>query len=357
MIIVNARFLTQSMTGVQRYCFEVSVRLKQHYGCQIKFLSPKGILLKKEAETLEAEIIGSYTGYYWEQMELPVYLHKLGSPLLLCMANMAPALYRNKISVIHDVAFMTYPQTFSKSFLYAYKILIPWVIRTSKLILTVSEFSKTEILKYYRINASMVKVLYPGLKEEFRTKVCKENHIGVDYVLAVSSLNYRKNFVRILQAFEQVCKENKNVKLFIVGDMNGSHFATIDIERYINNPCFHFLGRITDKELNTYYNNALCFLFPSLYEGFGSPLLEAQACGCPVITANVTSMPEVTGGSALLCDPVSVEDIKNKILLMINDTDIRNHYKNLGMKNVLRFSYDKTANDMIKIIDSYDNKK
>lgn len=356
MIVVNARFLTQSMTGVQRYCYEVSIRLKQHYGRQIRFLSSKGILLKKEAETLGAEIIGNYTGYYWEQMELPVYLHKLDSPLLLCMANMAPILYRNKISVIHDVAFMTYPQTFSKSFLYAYKILVPWVIRTSRLILTVSEFSKTEILKYYP-NTGMVRVLYPGLKEEFGVKGYKENHIGVDYVLAVSSLNYRKNFVRILQAFEQVCKENKDVKLFIVGDMNGSHFATIDIERYMNNPCFHFLGRISDEELNTYYNNALCFLFPSLYEGFGSPLLEAQACGCPVITADAASMPEVAGGSALLCDPTSVEDIKNKILLMINDTGIRNHYKELGVKNILRFSYDKTANGMIKIIDSYDNKK
>lgn len=357
MIVINARFLTQSMTGVQRYCFEISIRLKHHYGDQIKFVSSKEIVLKEEAEALGTEIIGNHTGYYWEQIELPAYLRAIGSPLLLCMANMAPILYRNKISVIHDIAFMVYPQTFSKSFLYAYKVLIPWVIRTSKLILTVSEFSKNEILRYYSVDSEKVKVLYPGFKKEFGVQEHTKGRIGNNYILAVSSLNYRKNFVRILQAFELVSKERKDVKLLIVGDIRGSHFATIDIEHYINNACFRFLGRVSDMELNTYYNNALCFLFPSLYEGFGSPLLEAQACGCPVITADAASMPEVAGGSALLCNPASVEDIKDKILLMINDAGIRKHYAELGQKNMLRFNYDNTSNDMIKIIDSYDNKK
>jgi glycosyltransferase involved in cell wall biosynthesis len=353
MIVINARFLTQSMTGVQRYCFEISIRLKYHYGNQIKFVSPKGIILKEEAEVLGAKIIGNYTSYYWEQIELPVYLRAIGSPLLLCMANMAPILYKNKISVIHDIAFMVYPQTFSKSFLYAYKVLIPWVIRTSKLVLTVSEFSKNEILRYYSVDSEKVKVLYPGLKKEFRIQEHARECIGGNYILAVSSLNYRKNFVRILQAFELVSKECKDVKLFIVGDIKGNHFATVDIEHYINNPSFCFLGRVSDGELNTYYNNALCFLFPSLYEGFGFPLLEAQACGCPVITSNVASMPEVAGGSALLCNPASVEDIKNKILQMINDVDTRRNYAELGQNNVLRFNYDNTVNNVIEIVNNY----
>ena len=117
-IFVNARFLTQHMTGVQRYAVEICLELKRMMGDDIEFVSPCNIIQKKYAEMLNVRIIGRHKGHIWEQIDLPSYLRKNDNPLLLNLCNTAPLFYKNKIVTVHDVAFMPYPQTFSKSFLY-----------------------------------------------------------------------------------------------------------------------------------------------------------------------------------------------------------------------------------------------
>ena len=149
MIVVNARFLTQPLTGVQRFAFEISRALRDLCNDKdLHFVAPSNILTPKKAKELDVEIIGSHTGHLWEQLDLPLYLRKVGNPLLLNFCNTAPIFYKNKLSTIHDITYIRYPQTFSKSFRYFYKVAIPLVLKTSRHVFTVSNFSKQEISDY-----------------------------------------------------------------------------------------------------------------------------------------------------------------------------------------------------------------
>ena len=128
MLIINSRFLTQEITGVQRFAIEISLRLKDLLKDNVLFVAPYNVIQSEIAKRLNVQIIGNHTGHLWEQWDLPHYLKKNGSPLLLNLCNLAPLRYKNKISTIHDVSFVRYPQTFSKKFLFFYKFMIPKII-------------------------------------------------------------------------------------------------------------------------------------------------------------------------------------------------------------------------------------
>ncbi len=342
-IYVNARFLTQNLTGVQRYAIELSKQLKRLYNGKIKFVCPKNVINKKVFDELDTIIIGKHGGHLWEQWDLPQYLRKHGNPLLLCLCNTAPLYYKNKIVTVHDVAFMAYPQTFSKSFLYVYRFMIPRIMRLAKKVITVSEFSKEEIVKYYGIDREKINVVYNAVGADF----CKMEDARLKkqkYILAVSSLNYRKNFLAVLKAFSILEKTDKETALYIIGDLKNTNFAGINIEQYINNPRINFLGRVSDNELIRYYSNAAAFIYPSIYEGFGIPPLEAQRCGCKVIVADIPPLREVVADSGIYCNPYDVNDIASKMLSSITDSNDLFHK---GYTSSMRFSW-KTSAEKIK---------
>lgn len=342
-IYVNARFLTQKLTGVQRYAIELSKQLKRLYNRKIKFVCPQNVVNKEVFDELNAIIIGKHTRHLWEQWDLPRYLRKHGNPLLLCLCNTAPLYYKNKIVTVHDVAFMAYPQTFSKSFLYVYRFMIPRIMRSAKKVITVSEFSKSEIVKYYGINREKIDVVYNAVGADFRKKE-DEKLKKQKYILAVSSLNYRKNFLAVLKAFSILEKTDKETALYIIGDLKNTNFAGVDIEQYKKDQRINFLGRVSDNELIRYYSNAAAFIYPSIYEGFGIPPLEAQRCGCKVIIADIPPLREVVADSGLYCNPYDVNDIANKMMSSITDS---NDLSNKGDTNSMRFSW-KTSAEKIK---------
>jgi glycosyltransferase involved in cell wall biosynthesis len=348
MLYINSRFLTQPITGVQRFAIEIAKQLKKLYGDEVVFVSPNGILHQDIAKDLDVEIIGKRTGHFWEQLDLPQYLKKQGSPLLLNLANTAPVFYRNKIVTIHDVAFNIYPQTYSKTFLFSYKILIPNIIKTSKLVITVSNFSKQEISRFYHVANENISIVYNAVNEDFKPVLVPDLQ-EENYFLAVSSLNYRKNLVSVLQAFDAVSTQNESIKLYLIGDLDTKSFTKIDIDKYLRNPRIRILGRVTDSELVKYYTNARGFLYPSLYEGFGIPPLEAQACGCPVLVSNTSCLPEVFNDSALYCDPFSIDSIKSGMLSLL-DEDTRKSLQIRGQENVKRFSWEQSALNISNIL-------
>jgi glycosyltransferase involved in cell wall biosynthesis len=167
MLVVNSRFLTQNLTGVQRFAIEISFRLKELLKDEIVFVAPNNIIQKDVAEHLGVKVIGVHLGHIWEQWDLPKWLRKNGNPLLLNLCNMAPVMYKNKISTVHDIAFVRYPQTFSKQFLAVYRFMIPWIISSSKKVLTVSEFSKQEIIEKYGIEQNKILVVYNAVNKKF----------------------------------------------------------------------------------------------------------------------------------------------------------------------------------------------
>lgn len=351
LIVINARFLTQNVTGVQRFAIEICKILKVKFSNDIVFLTPKNINQKELAEELGAQVIGNNCGHVWEQIELPMYLKKHGNPVLVNLCNTAPLFYKNKIVTIHDVGFEVFPNTYSKKFLFFYKWLIPKIISNSKKVLTVSNFSKDEIIKYYGTPAEKVEVVNNAVGSDFH-EIKDETLSTQNYFLAVSSLNYRKNLPLVLKAFELFSKKHSDYKLYIIGDFDSKSFSSLNLDRYERIKGIEFKGRVSDQELIKYYSNAVAFIYPSFYEGFGIPPLEAQSCNCPVIVSAISCLPEIFDQSVLYCNP---EDSDSLLVQMntVKEESCRERLVNLGMNNTKKYDWQVSAEKVYKIIEKY----
>ncbi|MBH2809721.1 glycosyltransferase family 4 protein [Serratia liquefaciens] len=341
MIYVNARFLTQEITGVQRFAEMISLELSKKYD-DIIFVCPKGILREAIARKLKVKTIGICQGHFWEQIELPIFLKKIGSPLLINLGSTGPIFYQNKIITHHDINYLRYPQSYSKSFILFYKSFIPMMIKTSKHLLTVSEFSKKEITDTYHFSTEKTSVIYNATGNHFSPKEKTDSDI---YFLAVASKNYHKNHHGMIDAFCDFQRNNtinKKVTLKIIG-YSLNPFSNEGSEMGNNMEGIEYLGRVSDKELIKLYQNAYAFIFPSFYEGFGIPPLEAQACGCPVLASNQASIPEILGNSALYFNPFDKSEMTQVMINIIENEELRNRLIKEGSENVNRFSWEESA--------------
>lgn len=345
MIFVNARFLTQPITGVQRYGIEISRELKKQ-NPNIKFICPNNIIHHDIAKELDAVPVGKLKGHAWEQIELPYYLKRSKKPLLINLANTAPILYTNKVSTIHDIAYEKFPENFSWQFRSLYKFLIPKIISSSLKIFTVSEFSKSELCSLYATPQENVTVITNASSSIFQRNSSTEPR--PEYILAVSSLTYQKNFSGLIDAFNNL--SNQRCELLLVGSINRNFAPPTLLKKIDSNPRIKFAGRVTDSELVDLYSGAKAFIHPSFYEGFGIPPLEAQACGCPVICSSIASLPEVCGDSALYFDPYNTSDITNKIDSFFLDPRISERLILQGYKNIKRFSWESSASKLLSSI-------
>jgi glycosyltransferase involved in cell wall biosynthesis len=352
MIYINARFLTQEMTGVQRFAEEISLSLAKIRN-DLVFLSPKGILRQDVADRLNVRVIGSNCGHLWEQYDLVKYLCSEGNPLLLNLTNTAPLFYKNKVVTHHDITYKRFPQSYSLKFRFFYNAFIPLIINGSHAVLTVSNFSRSEISKAYRFPLDKIHVIYNSVSNNFE----KDNANASDYpagreryFLAVSSANYHKNFDRMLQAFLLSKAINMGFTIKIIGS-NNKNFNSLSTN-FISDK-IQYLGRVTDSELYEIYSQAYSFIFPSLYEGFGIPPLEAQACDCPVIASNAASIPEVLGNSVIYFSPFDIDEMKERINDLVENSDIGKELVIKGRCNITRFSWDQSAEKLSSLLDEF----
>lgn len=349
MIVVNARFLTQDITGVQRFAIEISKQLKRLYGENIQFVCPKNIVNTSLEKELEAKAIGNLTGHLWEQVDLPLYLKKKSNPLLLNLCNTAPLFYSNKIIVLHSLSFLNKNWN-SLLFHFLYKITVPLNLMSSKFVFTVSHYTKNEITEHYSyINLiDKIDVVYNGSfgskKLNIQSTENKQN-----YLLYVGSISSSKNITSLISAMSLVHMRHKNIRLKIVGSLNNKVFKH---EKITPNQSIEFCGQINNpEELQELYLNAKAFIFPSLYESFGIPPIEAQECECPIIISNTTALPEIYKDSALYFDPYNIDDIANKIIALLDNEDLQKELIEKGFENIKRFSWEASAKKIIKIIE------
>lgn len=347
MLFVNARYLTQELTGVQRFAEQISLSLKDIRDDLI-FLSPPGVLRKDIANKLQVKEIGSKSGHLWEQIDLPRYLKRNGSGLLLNLGSTAPIFYTNQIVTHHDVTYKRYPESFSKKFRIFYSVLIPMMLKNSRQLLTVSEFSKKEISEVYNHPNDKITIIYNAVSDDFKRKSGSQDN--KPYFLAVSSPNFHKNFHGMLKAFK-LLGDKYDISLKIIGKAS-ANFSTQDFSSLAkDSDKVKFLGRVDDGEMIYLYQNALAFVFPSFYEGFGIPPLEAQSCGCPVLSSNMASMPEVLRDSAIYFDPYNEADIALAMERMILDNSLRTELVSKGYANVKRFSWNDSAAKVSQMVD------
>ncbi len=346
-IYVNARFLAQRMTGVQRYAIEISRQLKM-LSPDIKFVAPGNIIPDDLTEELNIVSHGKMSGHLWEQLELPRFLKKMGNPLLINLGNTSPLHYKNKIVVIHDVAFLRNPGWFSTKFYLYYKFIVARAAREAVKVITVSEFSKKEITELLDIPADRIEIVYGAAAKESGDEIGKGKSQNGRYILAVSSLDPRKNLENLIEAFAG--SGIKDMKLVVVGAGNSIYRHKKFGAAVRSNPDIVFPGYVTDEELSGLYRRSEFFIYPSFYEGFGIPPLEAMSRGCPVIVSGVSSLPEICGDAALYVNPHDIDDIKRAMCEMLGNRELRLELIAKGRERVKLFSWNDSAVRLLKII-------
>lgn len=331
-IIINGRFLTQKITGVQRYAREIVAELdKIIEKDEIEIAIPPETVDVPAYQNIKVLRVGSFHNRLWEHISFPWYVTKQGG-ISLNLCNVAP-LINPGIVCIHDVKVKATPQFFSKKFLLWYELLFWNATRRAKKIITVSEFSKSEIIKYYDVKPEKV-IVIPNGWQHFERIAYDENTLSkynlsqYDYYFAMSSLEPNKNFKWIAETAQNNPKEN----FVIAGSINEKVFADgLGFERPDN---MKLIGYVSDEEAKTLMRDCKAFLFPSFYEGFGIPPLEAMSAGAKrIIVSDIPVMHEIFGDSV---DYVCTSCISNG-----SNYCIKPHVLNL-------FNWHKSAQKLIK---------
>ncbi|WP_192496620.1 glycosyltransferase family 4 protein [Pseudoclavibacter sp. CFCC 13796] len=333
-VVVNCRFMRQDLTGVQRFAENIVERLAA-FGLDLTLVAPEGALRKKEIGGVPIRQFGRFQGHLWEHLELGRYVNRHRA-ILLSLANSAPFLCSKKISTLHDVTYLKYPEGYSLPMRVFLRTFVPHMLKTSLSVLTVSQFSASEIRDRYRVSADKFSVVYNAAAPQF-TK--GDDPVGKDF-LAIYNAGENKNMQVLAEAFA----ETPDKRLLLVGGNAGDHFHGLANAV--------FLGRLTDDELVHQYRSAQAVISPSFYEGFGLPVIEAQACGTPVIASDIPVYREVLASSATFFPPT------NSRLLMeaVDRVDCmgaaeRQEARRVSVKNAQRFSWDESARVVVRAVE------
>ena len=306
--------------------------------------------------------LASLLRWFWYRLNLPKVETMYGSMDVYHSPNfIAPAVKKVPIVItVHDLAFVKFPSRFPVP--HNYRTYISTSVKRSSKIIAVSASTKQDLIELFDLPEEKTEVIYQGLDtERFKplpTSAVKnflsDRGLPEKYFIFVGTLEPRKNLVTLLKAFCDIKTQKKDPhKLLVVGE-KGWHYrdifqmvASLEISREVI-----FLGYVPEEELPYLYNGADLLLYPSLYEGFGFPILEAMACGTPVITSNISSLPEVAGKAAVLVDPMDEKGLKLAIESLISDKNTYVRYQELGFARVKKFSWERCA---MKTLDVYES--
>jgi len=267
-----------------------------------------------------------------------------------------PAKRAKLVTIVHDLVPWRYPKTLTKKIIATHYNRMKWVKKEVDAIIVDSQSTQNDLIKIVKIPKRKIYVIYPGidkrrfyLQSEEKINQIKRKYGLSNYILAVSTREPRKNFIRIIEAFKKLStqggpassRKNKNLQLAIAGKYGwGNNSSKLKVKNS------KLLGYVPDEDLAPLYSGAQCFVYPSLYEGFGLPILEAMACGCPVITSNTSSMPEVAGEAAILINPRKTIEITQAIDKIINSKKLAEKLSKKGIEQAKKFSWEKTARNI-----------
>lgn len=369
-IAVNTRLLLPGrMDGMGWFCYETMKRItKSHPEHEFIFIfdrqySPEFIF----ADNIRPEIVRPVTRhpvlwYLWLEWFLPRKLKKWKADLFvspdgfLSLRSDIPS-----IPVIHDINFLHRPADLPLFNRLYYNYFFPRFARKASRIGTVSEYSAADISESYGISKDRIAILYNGVNEMYgplsKSEISiKRNAIsgGNPYFVFVGTLHPRKNVVNMLRGFELFRKRSEiHLKMIIVGE---KMFMTGDIDRCLEEMIYRddviFAGRLDPADLHQTIGSAMAMCFVPYFEGFGIPMIESMKCGIPVISSNVTSLPEIGRDAVLYCDPGNPEKIAEAMLMMATGEELRKDLAEKGLERVKDFSWDKTSERFWNLIES-----
>lgn len=344
----NSRYKKRPVTGVERFASEVERELRQCDDVQIH-------------EIIPAKRLDGLKGHIWEQFSLP---GELGAgTILISPCNTGPLAVEDQVVVIHDAAVWDQPDGFDFKFRATYRNLLPRLARKARVVATVSEFSRSRLSWHLGIPEDEISIVSNAVSDAFHPSIdLPPDDSDRLRFLSVSSMDPRKNFDRLIRAWENLVTSGQlpgNAELRIAGGSNPQNFTTTKLE---NSESVKWLGRISDEQLIEEYQRASAFIFPSLYEGFGLPPLEAMACGCPVLMSDAASLPEVGGpgfdhrdensrGAAIYFDPGKTAAIEGAIFdfTKLGPSDVGRLSEN-AVRRSSRFNWRQSAAQLLDAI-------
>ena len=300
----------------------------------------------------------------YEQMVVPRLVVKHGTDILHSPGYVSPIVGKfGKIVTIHDMQYHYYPENFPKARLFYWKHFVPLSARRADIVITVSNNSKKDIVELLKVPAEKVVVTYESSKFagdldafEFDEQALDKHGIRSKYILSVGSLLPGKNLDKLIEAFSLIM--DKTEHQLVLAGMNGHAIKSVRnvlMEKEIGRDRVMLLGRVSDELLFSLYKNAALFVLPSLFEGFGIPLVEAMSLGCPVAASDRTSIPEVVGDAAVLFDPEVPERIGEAMISVLSDRSLRSGLVRRGLERAKLFSWEKMAQETLGAYDrAYD---
>ena len=336
-IYLNGRFKSHRVTGLQRYAQEVSARLAS----QLEVCQP-------------AVRLRGWRGHLWEQTVLPLQSR---SGLLWSPCASGPLLASNHVVTLHDIFPLESPQWYSQAFVDWYRVMLSSLAKRSRHIIAVSHYTKSRLRNFFDIPEEKITVVYHGVDGAFACVT--QNQVlaaraalqlpSPNYFLFVGSLEPRKNLSRLLAAWSGIVNElPSDLWLIVAGAADltvhqGSGLAHLP-ERV------HMAGYVPDLHLHGLYAGSSALLYPSLAEGFGFPPLEAMAAGVPVLTSNVTALPEICGAAAIYVDPRDVHSIAKSLLTLARDPSLRTRLADLGRTRAREFTWERTTENTLRVL-------
>jgi len=357
-----SRAFIKNKTGIEEYSYQVIKRLRKYIGDQkvvlyldtrinnknrVDFELPEGWKIKFLRTPF----------FFWTQMRLSIEMMFKPVDILFIPSHTVPIIHPPKnIVVVHGLEF----EFCSGAYSLFERFYMRWVIRSScrwaKKVIAVSENTKKDLIHLYKVPENKITVIYEGCEDEFKIQNSKfkimESLCNGKYLLFIGRLEARKNICGIIEAFE-ILKSKYHIphKLILAGNFgHGKENVKNKIANSKYKEDIILPGYVRDEEKFEMMKNADAFLFPSFYEGFGLPILEAQSAGVPVVTSNISSMPEVSGNGAILVDPNKTEEIADAVQKLISEEGYKNDIIKKGLENVKRFSWDKCAEEIAQLI-------
>lgn len=326
------------------------------------FVSPGKDRCLKDSDNLHIVELSCPTYPLWEQIALPKAVKRLMPDLLHCTSNTAPLHCPVPlILTLHDIIYLEKRQSTSKSWYqemgwYYRRMIVPRILPHCSKIITVSQFERQRIREALHLPDEQLVTVYNGYSPHFYPHSTVSDTIYKyietdDYLFFLGNTDPKKNTSRVLKAYSLYLKQSERKRPLLIADVKEDYIDNILQSEQLKaiKPYLRFPGYIPNTDLVNIYNSSFAFLYPSLRESFGIPMLEAMACGTPVIASNTSAMPEIAGEGACLANPFSPEDIAQHIIRLEKDKGFYQQQVEYGLKRCQSFSWKKTAEKLLEI--------